>query len=109
MTGSALRARTSTGESDVPIYEYECPVCNTVKEELAKQGDPAPLCCTQMTRILSPTSFAFRTLGGNLARFSPSHGPVMKGNKRPVTIGNGHGLGGRRGRTPPKLGRKSYA
>lgn len=87
----------------MPLYEFECPVCHAVKEELMKQGEAAPRCCTQMERILSPTSFAFVTKGGNLFNFSPSHGRVTKGNKKQgvKTIGHGHGLGGVRGRRPP--------
>ena len=76
-------------------------MCGDIKEELAKQGDPAPLCHGQMQRILSPTSFAFVTKGGNLFNFSPSKGRVTKGNRKPKTITTGDGLGGHRGRRTP--------
>jgi hypothetical protein len=92
------------------MYVFRCTRCREEIEALQAFDDPAPKHCGETTnRVPTTASFGFRTLGGNIARFSPSHGPVMKGNKRPATIGNGHGLGGRKGRTPPKLGRKSYA
>lgn len=94
----------------MPMYVFRCPRCHEEMEALQAFTDPAPRHCGETTnRVPTTASFGFRTLGGNIARFSPSHGPVTKGNRRPATIGHGHGLGGHRGRTPPKLGKKSYA
>ena len=93
----------------MPMYVFRCPRCREEQESLQAFDDPAPKCCGGTTnRVPTTASFGFRTLGGNIARFSPSHGPVTKGNKKATVIGKGHGLGGHRGRTPPKLGKRAY-
>jgi len=52
----------------VPIYEYKCPKCDTVIEELQGFDDPAPECekCLKeqkkikMQKIISRTSFQLK-------------------------------------------------
>jgi putative FmdB family regulatory protein len=87
----------------MPIYVYRCPACSTEVEEIRSITDTSPAprhCGREMNRAPTTASFAFRTAGGNLAGFSPSHGPVTKGNRKPKTITNSM-LG--RGKRPKRM------
>lgn len=101
----------------MPIYVYRCPECGAEREEIRKVSEidePAPTCKggefsdpdahrpAPMERAPTTASFGFKTAGGNFAWFSPSHGAVTKGNRRPKTISTGHGLGGHRPQASPK-------
>lgn len=95
----------------MPIYIYRCPGCGAEQEELRSFDDPGPNCHgwateahepTRMVRIPAAASFGFKTAGGNFAWFSPSHGAVTKGNRKPKTITTGDGLGGHRPHASPK-------
>ena len=87
----------------MPIYAYRCPSCGSEIEELRSLRDETPPpthCGGETVRIISAASFGFRTAGGNVYGFSPSHGPVTKGNRKPKTIYRSD-LGGRRAK--PKI------
>jgi hypothetical protein len=101
----------------VPIYVYRCPACGREAEELRRVsecGEAGPTCKggaindeashapVAMPRAPTTASFGFKTKGGNFASFSPSHGPVTRGNRRPKTVSRGAGLGGRRPPPSPK-------
>lgn len=99
----------------MPIYVYRCPQCGREAEEIRRvsEADAAPPRCfgdrlvpppygTSMVRVPQAASFGFKTRGGNFASFSPSHGPVTRGNRRPRTISRGNGLGGHRPPASPK-------
>jgi putative FmdB family regulatory protein len=89
----------------VPIYEWACPKCARVDETLTvniTEKPETPMCCNQdMERIISKTSFTFRTAGGNNLHFSGAAGPYTRNARKQATIGEGHGLGGHRGRHRP--------
>lgn len=60
----------------MPIFDYKCPQCGTVKEKLVKRDDPAPLCEKDNTpmeqQIAANWKFTFTngkgTSGGNTIR-----------------------------------------
>ena len=79
----------------MPLYEFGCEKCKTVKEVLQKYDDPAPSCseCSGETRrLISRTSFELK--GDGWAR--DSYG------KYDITYGNN---GGGRGMDPSKINR----
>ncbi len=101
----------------MPIYAYRCEECGAEAEEVRRLSEfdaPGPTCKggsfsaedshapRVMARAPTAASFGFKTKGGNFAWFSPSHGAVTRGNRRPKTISTGHGLGGHRPRASPK-------
>jgi hypothetical protein len=59
-----------------------------------------------MQRIISTTSFTFKTAGGNNLHFSGARGAYTRNRKKQAIIGHGHGLGGHRGRKPPTFQRE---
>lgn len=84
----------------MPIYAYRCKSCGTEVEELRSLKDETPPpthCGGEMARILSAASFGFATKAGNIYNFTPSHGRVTRGNRKPKTISRGD-LGGKRPR-----------
>ncbi len=94
----------------MPIYEWACPKCERVDETLTvniTERPEVPMCCNRdMQRIISATSFTFKTAGGNNLHFSGARGAYTRNAKKPATIGHGHGLGGRPGRKPPTYTRE---
>lgn len=91
----------------MPIYEYRCAQCGAQSEEIrsiSRAEDSGPdHCGAPMQRVPSAAGCQFMTAGGNPYNFTPSHGHVTKGNRKPQTIGYGHGLGGHKGRKPPTM------
>lgn len=89
----------------MPILNYVCTVCDKRFEEItlnATRRPPAPNCCEKVAeRYLQPTSFTFKTAGGNNLHFSGAAGAYTRNAKKAATIGHGHGLGGHRGRRNP--------
>lgn len=51
----------------MPLYEYRCPVCQQVFEELRRAGDaseaPCPQCGHPATRLVSLSAFALKGSG----------------------------------------------
>ncbi|WP_428563354.1 MAG: FmdB family zinc ribbon protein [Solidesulfovibrio sp. DCME] len=51
----------------MPLYEYECPACGLVFEELRRAGDESPASCpacrTPASRIVSLSAFALKGSG----------------------------------------------
>jgi putative FmdB family regulatory protein len=47
----------------MPLYEFKCPKCGKIVERLQKYSDPAPVCCTAMTRLTSLSSFHLKGSG----------------------------------------------
>jgi len=90
-----------------PVYEYLCDSCGKKLEDYrpVRECDAqGPVCCgAPSRRILSLAGMALLTKGGNWSHVTPAAGMVTKGNRKPKTIGRGHGLGGRR---PPPTIRK---
>ena len=94
----------------MPILNYHCESCGKLFEEItlnATRRPPAPVCCGKVAeRYLQPTSFTFKTAGGNNLHFSGAAGPYTRNAKKAATIGHGHGLGGHRGRRNPTSAEK---
>jgi len=80
----------------MPLYEDLCTACGHLQEEIRRVSDPAPTHCGQpMERQLGTAMLGHRTRGGNDI-YSAATSTTTKGNRKPKTIGRGHGLGGRR-------------
>ena len=84
----------------MPIYSFRCNACDAERDEYRSLSDrdlPADCPCGgTMRQVPAVCGMAFITKGGNWMSITPATGHVTKGNRRPRTIGNGHGLGGRR-------------
>lgn len=89
----------------MPLYPFVCPACDAERDEIrpvASRDAPCPCTCgAPMERVPGTSSIAFATVNGNTCSFSGRAG-VAKGNKRPITIGWGHGIG-KGGKALPKL------
>lgn len=90
----------------MPIYEYQCTKCGERTEEIHTTLEiVTPTHCDAiMEKILSASSFGFKTKGGNMYGFSGAHGRVERGAKKPAQMGK---PGGKRKRAT--LGGKVYS
>jgi putative FmdB family regulatory protein len=94
----------------MPLYSFTCDVCGQKEDDLRpvhRRNEPIYCHCgNRMERQLTvPSAVAIVTAGGNLIH-SVTTSSTWKGNRRPKTIGRGHGLGGRR---PPPTMAKTMA
>jgi predicted nucleic acid-binding Zn ribbon protein len=83
----------------MPIYVHGCGTCGKEREDFLSISDPPPACCgAPMKKLLQACGMAFVTKSGNWFNRTAAAGPVYTGGGRPKprTIGNGHGIGGRR-------------
>jgi hypothetical protein len=91
----------------VPLYTLYCPSCRASRDEVrpvAERNMPTPCTCgADMQRQPELIGvIAHNTKGGHLMH-STTTGSTWKGNRKPKTIGKGHGLGGRPGYKPPRI------
>lgn len=83
-----------------PLYEDRCTSCGHTQEELRSASAPQPEHCGQpMQRVFGFFVTATTTRNGKLV-FGVQNSR-WKGNRKPKTIGRGHGLGGKR--KPPTM------
>jgi predicted nucleic acid-binding Zn ribbon protein len=90
----------------MPMYNYECSAepahryeqfeSLSAHEVTKAAGFRCATCGAPAAQTPQVASSAFVTKGGNLYRFTGANGPVTRGNKKPVTVTRGKGLGGRR-------------
>lgn len=84
----------------MPLYEDRCDACGHTQEELRSATAPDPEHCGKpMSRLFGSFSVAHTSRNGKLI-FGVQNSK-WKGNRKPKTIGRGHGLGGRR--KPPTM------